>query len=214
MAMTAFPDDAAAAGRRQARIMKAVNVPMRAVLRLPFPTPLSANLMLISYTGVKSGKAYRQPVSYARDGETLLTPGGGRWTLNLKDGRKVRLRLRGRDVPAHADLVRRARRGGATARRHRRRQPARDAVHPAAAPRRTAASTRTRLRPPSATASASSAGTWTVNRRTPVHATRSLSDRDGAVIAGQMRETATEPGDLPRFVSIYRKCFPAGTTIE
>jgi hypothetical protein len=105
MAMTAFPDAAAAAGRRQARIMKAVNVPMRAVLRLPFATPLSANLMLISYTGVKSGKSYLQPVSYARDGELLLTPGGGRWTLNLKNGRKIRLRLRGRDVPAHADLV-------------------------------------------------------------------------------------------------------------
>ena len=105
MAMTAFPDDVAAAGRRQARIMRVVNVPMRAVLRLPFATPLSANLMLVSYTGVKSGKAYLQPVSYARDGETLLTPGGGRWTLNLKGSRRVRLRLRGRDVPAHADLV-------------------------------------------------------------------------------------------------------------
>jgi hypothetical protein len=105
MAMTAFPEGAAAAGRRQARVMRAVNVPMRAVLGLPFRTPLSANLMLLSYTGVKSGKAYRQPVSYARDGETLLTPGGGRWTLNLKDGRPVTLRLRGRDVPAHADLV-------------------------------------------------------------------------------------------------------------
>ncbi len=105
MAMTAFPDGAVAAGRRQARIMRVVNVPMRAVLRLPFATPLSANLMLVSYTGVKSGKAYLQPVSYARDGEELLTPGGGRWTLNLKNGRQVRLRLRGRDVPAHADLV-------------------------------------------------------------------------------------------------------------
>ena len=105
MAMTAFPESAAQAGRRQARIMRAVNVPMRAVLSLPFATPLSANLMLISYTGVKSGKAYRQPVSYARDGETLLTPGGGRWTLNLKSGRQVTVRLRGRTVPAHADLV-------------------------------------------------------------------------------------------------------------
>jgi hypothetical protein len=105
MAMTAFPENAAAAGRRQARIMRAVNVPMRAVLSLPFPTPLSANLMLVAYTGMKSGKAYRQPVSYARDGETLLTPGGGRWTLNLKGGREVTLRLRGRNVTARADLV-------------------------------------------------------------------------------------------------------------
>jgi hypothetical protein len=86
-------------------MMRIVNVPMRTLLSLPFPTPLSANLMLVSYTGVKSGKAYLQPVSYARDGETLLTPGGGRWTLNLKDGRRVTLRLRGRKVSAHADLV-------------------------------------------------------------------------------------------------------------
>src|ERR1700757_1398939 len=91
-----------AQGRRQARIMRIVNVPMRAVLSLPFPTPLSANLMLVSYTGVKSGKAYLQPVSYARDGDTLLTPGGGRWTLNLKGGREGRRRLGRRGGAAHA----------------------------------------------------------------------------------------------------------------
>ena len=94
-----------AAMRRRARIMRAVNVPMRAVLSLPFATPLSGNLMLISYTGRKTGKAYRQPVSYARDGDTLLTPGGGRWTLNLGNGRPVRIRLRGRDVVARPELV-------------------------------------------------------------------------------------------------------------
>ena len=94
-----------AAMRRRARTMRAVNVPMRAVLGLPFPTPLSGNLMLISYTGRKTGKAYRQPVSYARDGDVLLTPGGGRWTLNLADGRPIRIRLRGRDEAARPELV-------------------------------------------------------------------------------------------------------------
>jgi F420H(2)-dependent quinone reductase len=94
------------AQRRRARVMRAVNVPMRTVLGLPFRTPLSGNLMLISYTGRKTGKAYRQPVSYARDGDVLLTPGGGRWTLNLGDGRPVRIRLRGRDVRARPELVR------------------------------------------------------------------------------------------------------------
>jgi deazaflavin-dependent oxidoreductase (nitroreductase family) len=94
-----------AAMRRRARIMRAVNVPMRAVLSLPVPTPLSANLMLISYTGRKTGKAYRQPVSYVRDGDALLTPGGGRWTLNLAGGRPVRIRWRGRQVAARPELV-------------------------------------------------------------------------------------------------------------
>jgi hypothetical protein len=91
--------------RRRARIMRVVNVPMRAALSLPFATPLSANLMLISYIGRKSGKAYRQPVSYVRDGDVLLTPGGGRWTLNLAGGRPARVRLLGRDKPARPELV-------------------------------------------------------------------------------------------------------------
>ena len=97
--------DPAAMGRRS-KIFRFVNVPMRAVLSLPFPTPLSRNLMLVSYTGRKSGRSYRQPLSYARDGAELLTPGGGKWTLNIEGGRPVRIRLRGRDVPARPELVR------------------------------------------------------------------------------------------------------------
>jgi len=89
----------------QARIMSLLNVPMRVLLGLPFPTPLSGRLMLLSYTGRKSGKAYRQPLSYVQQGKTLLTPGGGRWKWNLRDGQPVRIRLRGRDVLARPELI-------------------------------------------------------------------------------------------------------------
>ena len=58
------------------------------------------------YTGRRTGRSYRQPLSYARDGEALLTPGGGRWTLNMEGGRPVRIRLRGREVSARPELVR------------------------------------------------------------------------------------------------------------
>ncbi len=86
--------------------MRAVNVPMRIVLGLPFATPLSGRLMLLSFRGRRTGRAYRQPVSYVRQGAaTLLTPGGGRWKLNLTDGQPVRIRLRGRDVTARPELV-------------------------------------------------------------------------------------------------------------
>jgi F420H(2)-dependent quinone reductase len=95
-----------AAMRRRSGIFRVVNVPMRAVLSLPFPTPLSRNLILVRYTGRKTGRVYRQPLSYARDGEALLTPGGGRWTLNMEGGRPVQIRLRGRNVPARPELVR------------------------------------------------------------------------------------------------------------
>src|SRR6266511_472967 len=91
--------------RIQARVMGVLNVPMRVLLRLPFATPLSGRLMLISFTGRKSGKAYRQPVSYVQQGDTLLTPGGGKWKWNLQDGQPVRIRLRGRDVLARPELV-------------------------------------------------------------------------------------------------------------
>jgi deazaflavin-dependent oxidoreductase (nitroreductase family) len=95
---------AAERGRR-ARMMRRVNVPMRVVLGLPFKTPLSTRLMLVFYTGRKTGRKYRQPVSYVRDGDTLLTPGGGEWKLNLRDGEPVRLRLAGRFVLARPELV-------------------------------------------------------------------------------------------------------------
>src|SRR5215212_747134 len=91
---------------RMARRMRMANVPMRLLPGLPFTTPLSSRLMLVTHTGRKTGRRYRQPVSYVRDGDVLLTPGGGRWTDNLEDGGPVPVRLRGRDVVARPDLVR------------------------------------------------------------------------------------------------------------
>jgi hypothetical protein len=91
--------------RRQAIIMRIVNVPMRRILGLPFRTPLSKNLMLLYLTGRRTGKSYRQPVSYVRHDDVLLTPGGGKWKLNLEPGRPEKIRLGGRDVQARPDLV-------------------------------------------------------------------------------------------------------------
>ncbi len=67
----ALSDDAQPSGDEALGSDNSVNVRMRAALRLPFATPLSGNLMLVSYTGRKTGKAYRQPVSYVRDGYVL-----------------------------------------------------------------------------------------------------------------------------------------------
>jgi hypothetical protein len=93
-------------GRRaQAQFMRIVNVPMRAVLGLPFPTPLGSRLMLVYLTGRRSGRHYRQPVSYVQHSDALLTPGGGNWKLNLVDGQAVHIRLRGRDITARPELV-------------------------------------------------------------------------------------------------------------
>jgi hypothetical protein len=55
-------------------VFRVINVPMRFVLGLPIATPLGKRLMLVHLTGRKSGRHYKQPVSYVRDGDTLLTP--------------------------------------------------------------------------------------------------------------------------------------------
>ncbi|HEY2508827.1 MAG TPA: nitroreductase/quinone reductase family protein [Streptosporangiaceae bacterium] len=93
-------------GRKmQARAFRVINVPMRAMLGLPFGTPAGRNLMLAYVIGRKTGKTYRQPVSYVRDGDTLLTPGGGKWKLNLVSDVPVRLRVRGKDLTATPELI-------------------------------------------------------------------------------------------------------------
>jgi hypothetical protein len=93
-------------GRRvQATAMRLVNIPMRGFLGLPFDTPLGGRLMLVFLTGRTTGKSYRQPVSYVRQDSTLLTPGGGRWKLNLRENEPTRLRLRGQDILARPELV-------------------------------------------------------------------------------------------------------------
>jgi deazaflavin-dependent oxidoreductase (nitroreductase family) len=91
--------------RVQARVMNLLNIPMRRILGLPFATPLGRRLMLVHIIGRKTGRLYRQPVSYMKDGQTLLTPGGGRWKLNLHPDQQVRIRLRGQDVWATPEII-------------------------------------------------------------------------------------------------------------
>jgi hypothetical protein len=86
--------------------MRILNVPMRLLLGAPIATPAGKRLMLVYLTGRKTGRHYKQPVSYVPEGETLLTPGGGRWKLNLVDGRPEHVRLRGRDISLRPELVR------------------------------------------------------------------------------------------------------------
>lgn len=91
--------------RRRARLMKLINGPMRRVLGLPFATPLSRRLLVVTHIGRRTGRVYRQPVSYVYEGENLLSPGGGRWTRNLVEGEPVELRVGGRRVVARPELV-------------------------------------------------------------------------------------------------------------
>jgi hypothetical protein len=68
---------------------------------------LSGNMMVLNYTGRKSGKAYRVPVSFKKVGDTLLTGSYKRrtWWRNLRGGVPVTVRLRGKDVTGQAEVI-------------------------------------------------------------------------------------------------------------
>jgi hypothetical protein len=78
---------------------------MRLILGLPTSTPLGKRLMLAYLTGRKSGRHYRQPISYVRDGGTLLTPGGGRWKLNLVEGQSKNMARAAAQILRHASAL-------------------------------------------------------------------------------------------------------------
>jgi hypothetical protein len=73
-----------------------------AILRSPLHPLLSGNMLVITYTGRKSGRVYRTPVNYVRDGERWLTSSyrSRTWWRNLRGGVPVSLRVQGREVQA------------------------------------------------------------------------------------------------------------------
>lgn len=78
---------------------------MKTILRSPVHGLVSKNILLITFTGRKSGKTYTTPVSYSQDGEQVTIFTHGKWWKNLRGGAPVTLRLRGREVQGMAEPV-------------------------------------------------------------------------------------------------------------
>ena len=77
------------------------------IIRSPLHGFVSKNMMLISYTGRKSGKTYTTPVNYVRVGGALLTTSqpDRTWWRNLRGGAPVILHLQGKAVQADAEAI-------------------------------------------------------------------------------------------------------------
>ena len=91
---------------------KVYNPVVKLILKTPLHGFLSNNIMLVRYTGHKSGAKYEVPVSYIRgeDGTLLVISRVGRvWWRSLRGGVDVALRLRGSwreaNAEAHEDTV-------------------------------------------------------------------------------------------------------------
>ncbi len=83
------------------------NAIVKLILRSPLHSPLSRRLLLITFTGRKSGKIYTTPTSYIRDGQDIIifSERNRRWWRNLEGGAPVEMRVQGTARKGSAEPV-------------------------------------------------------------------------------------------------------------
>ena len=83
------------------RVLRRLNPAIAWILRSPLHGVMSRNLLLMTYVGAKSGVTRTLPLSYVEvGGRPYLCTRNSAWWRNLRSGRAVELRLRGRRVAA------------------------------------------------------------------------------------------------------------------
>ncbi len=82
------------------------NLFVKPLLRSPLHFLISGSVLLITFTGRKSGKVYSTPVQYRRTGDvvTFFTDKRRAWWKNLP-GAEVTVRLRGHDYRACPEVT-------------------------------------------------------------------------------------------------------------
>jgi deazaflavin-dependent oxidoreductase (nitroreductase family) len=90
---------------RLARVL--INALVRTVLRSPWHRLMSPRLLLLTFTGRKSGKAFTTPIRYVQEGETLRLKVLVKypWWKNLREQPTVRVLLRGKWHTGRAEVL-------------------------------------------------------------------------------------------------------------
>ncbi len=82
-----------------------VNRTVKFVLRSPLHGIVDKQILLITFTGRKSGKTYTTPVSYSQSGDQVYIFSHADWWKNLLNGVPVTLHIRGRDLQGLAEPI-------------------------------------------------------------------------------------------------------------
>jgi hypothetical protein len=88
---------------RPARIL--ANAFVTTILRSRWHGMRSARLLLLTFTGRKSGKEFTTPLRYVQEGETLRITVMYPWWKNLAGGATVRVLLRGQMRTGTAEVL-------------------------------------------------------------------------------------------------------------
>ena len=84
-----------------------INPAMRLLLSSPLHALMSGSLLLLTFTGRRSGRRYTTPLRYVRDGDVIrcFTSRDTKWWKNLEGGQAVQLRVRGEQQSFLAKVV-------------------------------------------------------------------------------------------------------------
>jgi len=82
-----------------------VNNAMKFMLRSPVHGMVSKTVLLITFTGRKSGKTYTTPVSYSQHDDQVYIFTHAAWWKNLRGDMPVTLRIRGQEFNGLAEPV-------------------------------------------------------------------------------------------------------------
>ena len=82
-----------------------VNRTMKFMLRSPLHGMVDKQILLITFTGRKSGKTYTTPVSYSQSDDQVVIFTHADWWKNLRNGAPVTLHIRGRDLAGLAEPI-------------------------------------------------------------------------------------------------------------
>lgn len=80
---------------------------VRFVLHSPLHPVISKGILLLSFTGRKSGKPYSTPINYAREGNeiTLITKRSRAWWKNFQSSMPVTVLVQGQEQGGTAEAV-------------------------------------------------------------------------------------------------------------
>jgi transposase InsO family protein len=86
-------------------LLRFVNPMMKMLLRTPFAGPARNQLMVVDFTGRKSGKHYSIPLSAHVIDNILYAMTGATWKANFRDGADAQVLHDGKSVAMHGELI-------------------------------------------------------------------------------------------------------------
>jgi hypothetical protein len=93
-------------GHPPSAVLRLINPVLRSLLRTPLAGPARKQLMVLSFTGRKTGRSYSIPLSAHVIDNDLYALTGASWKQNFRGGAAAEVVYDGKTTPMHGELIR------------------------------------------------------------------------------------------------------------